>query len=316
MKKQFFLASFGVASLAAATLAYSLFTASVQSQSQPQPNTQFSVVSPQWVAAHSKDANLRILDVRPDPHDYFAGHVPNAVHMADATLRGPLNGVPVQYLPPETLAQLLSRAGVKDSDRVVVYSDKDNVLGATMTAYVLERLGHPNVMMMDGGWSAYKASQPTTQEYPKYTTGNLTARDNKSIRVTLNDVTNLMNQKGVKFVDARPEKAYRGEVKTWMRNGHIPGAISSDWHKLMNPANPHKFKSMNEMQKIVQQKKLDKSQDIVLYCGTSREASLEYMVLKHMLGYPKVRLYEGSWTEYSSHPELKVETGAGQLAQK
>jgi thiosulfate/3-mercaptopyruvate sulfurtransferase len=279
-------------------------------------DTQFSVVTPEWVASHYNDANLRILDVRPDPHDYFAGHIPNAVHMADATMRGPLNGVPVQYLPPEMLATLLSRAGVSNSDRVLLYSDKENVLGATMVAYVLERIGHPNVMVMDGGWTAYKASQQKTQEYPKYTPDKLTARDNKSIRVTLDEVKNLMSNKGVKFIDARPEKAYRGEITTWMRNGHIPGAISSDWHMLMDPANLHKFKSMDEIQKIYQQKQIDKSQDIVLYCGTSREASLEYMVLKHMMGYPKVRLYEGSWTEYSAHSELPVATGDGQVTEK
>lgn len=270
------------------------------------------LVTPEWVAQHNTDVNVRILDVRPDPHDYFAGHVPNAVHIADATLRGPLYGVPVQYQDPEILAKLLSRAGVKNTDRVVVYSDGPNVLGATMVAYVLHRMGHPKVMVMDGGWTAYKASQSVTQAYPRYTEAKFKPREDKTLRVTLDEVKILKDRKTVKFIDARPEKAYRGEISTWMRNGHIPGAFNIDWHTLMDSNNPHQFKSIDAIKAIMAEKGIGSTDDIVLYCGTSREASLEFMTLKYILGFPKVRLYEGSWTEYSSIAELPIETGARQ----
>jgi thiosulfate/3-mercaptopyruvate sulfurtransferase len=271
-------------------------------------DTPISMVTPEWVAEHNRDADLRILDVRPDPHDYFAGHVPGAVHIADGTLRGPLGGVPVQYHSPEVLAQLLARAGVTDDSRVVIYSDGENVLGATMAAYVLERLGHKKVMVMDGGWTAYRAAHKTTQQYPKYTPGKVTPNDVQSIHVTLDEVKKLVGKNGYKFIDARPEKAYLGQISTWMRNGHIPGAINLDWHSLVDSANPHKLKPLDEIKRIVAAKGINSSDDIVVYCGTSREASLEYVVLKHLLGFNKVRLYEGSWTEYSSHPELPMET--------
>lgn len=272
------------------------------------------IVTPEWVTEHLNDKDIRILDVRGDAHDYFAGHVPNAVHLADGSLRAPLNGVPVQYLEPESLAHLLERAGVKNGDRIVLYSDGGNVLGATMAAYVLNRLGHEDVMIMDGGWSAFKATQETSQQYPKYTAAKFTPKVNSKISVNLDEVKNLMGKKGVLFIDARPAPAYLGEIKVWMRNGHIPGAINIDWHSLMDPSNPHKFKSLDEIKKIYAENGVNESQDIVVYCGTSREASLEYIVLKQLLNYPKVRLYEGSWTEYSSHPELEMETGKAKTA--
>ena len=270
------------------------------------------LVTPEWVAQHNADMNVRILDVRPDPHDYFAGHVPNAVHIADGTLRGPLYGVPVQYQDSETLAKLLSRAGVRNTDQVVIYSDGPNVLGATMVAYVLHRLGHPRVMVMDGGWTAYKASQSATQAYPRYAEAKFKPREDKTLRVTLDEVKVLKDRKTVKFIDARPEKAYRGEITTWMRNGHIPGAFNIDWHTLVDPNNPHQFKSIDAIKAIMAEKGISSADDIVLYCGTSREASLEFMTLKYILAFPKVRLYEGSWTEYSSIAELPIETGARQ----
>ncbi len=272
------------------------------------------VVSTDWVAEHFNDKNVRILDMRVDPHDYFAGHVPNAVHLADASLRAPLNGIPVQYLQPAVLSNLMERAGVSNDNRIVVYSDGANVLGATMAAYVLELLGHQEVMIMDGGWSAYKTNNEISQKYPQSKSGKFIAADNGKIGVQLDEVKNLIGKKDVLFIDARPAPAYLGEIKTWMRNGHIPGAINIDWHSLTDPSNPHKFKSLDEIKKILADNRVEKSQNIVVYCGTSREASLEYFVLKHLLDYANVRLYEGSWTEYSSHPELEMETGKAKTA--
>ncbi|HEY3379332.1 MAG TPA: sulfurtransferase [Armatimonadota bacterium] len=270
---------------------------------------QLAVVTPEWVTARTNDPNVRILDVRADPHEYFAGHVPNAVHMADNMVRGPREGVPVQYFPPALLGDLFTRAGVRKGQTVVVYSDGANVLGATMVAYVLEKIGVPHTAIVDGGWSVFKQAQPTSQQYPTYRPERLPVQENRTISVDLAQVKAAIGKPAITFVDARPYAAYAGEVKTWMRNGHIPGAINVDWHQLMDPNNPHLFKSVAAMQAIFNAKGVKKTDNIILYCGTSREASLEFMVMRHLLGYPNVRLYEGSWTEYSAHPELPMETG-------
>jgi thiosulfate/3-mercaptopyruvate sulfurtransferase len=270
-----------------------------------------TVVTPQWAEEHANDPNLRILDVRLNVYDYFAGHIPNAVHLADSSVRFPSEGYPTQYPETYMTGQLLARAGVKKGDRVLVYSDGDSVLGASMIAYLLERIGHSDILFVDGGWRDYKAAQKTAQEYPKYKPAGYDTLDNRSVRATFDDVKNSTGKEGVKFIDARPPDVYRGEQKIWVRNGHIPGAINIPWKLLMEENNTHKLKPLADLKDVYAQRGIKETDDIIVYCGTSREASLEYMILKHILKFPKVRLYEGSWAEYSNHPEASVETGAG-----
>jgi thiosulfate/3-mercaptopyruvate sulfurtransferase len=281
-----------------------------------QTPTKIQFVSPEWVIANANDPNLRILDVRINPFDYFIGHLPNAVHLAENTLRGPNGILPVQYWQPEKLVQTLSQAGVTDNSRVLIYSDARDVLGATMVAYTLERLGHTKeVAVLDGGFAGYEASQPVTQEFPNYQQGKLTLRDKSSIRVTLDEVKSLIGKPGVTFIDPRPPKIFQGEEKIWVRNGHIPGARNIPWptftlgNAATDEGNFHQLKPLSEIQKLLADRGITQDQDIIVTCSTGREATLQYVVLKHLLGYPKVRVYEGSWTEYSSQPDLPVATG-------
>jgi thiosulfate/3-mercaptopyruvate sulfurtransferase len=273
--------------------------------------TKVSIVTPEWVKENANKENVKILDVRLNVYDYFAGHIPNAVHLADAAMRAPKLGYPTQYLEPFMLGRLFSQAGIKKGDKVVVYSDGSGVLGATMMIYLLERYGHSEIYFVDGGFRDYQASHKTAQEYPVYQPGQFDSFNNQKVRATLDDVKNSIGQKGVAFIDARPPDVYRGEKKIWKRNGHIPGAINIPWVRLMEENNPHKLKPIAEMRKVFIEAGVRPDDDIIVYCGTSREASLEYMILKHILRVPKVRLYEGSWAEYSNHPQLKVEIGLG-----
>lgn len=273
-----------------------------------------SLVTAAWVAENAGAPNVRILDVRQNVYDYFTGHIPNAVHLADSAMRFPFEGYPTQY--PETfmISQLLARAGVKKTDRVVLYSDGDGVLGATMIAYLLERLGHSDIAIVDGGWRDYHGAQKASQEYPQYKPTPYDNLDNRSVRATLEDVKASIG-KGVRFIDARPADVYRGETKTWVRNGHIPGAVNLPWKTLVEENNTHKVKPLADLKAAFAARGIKETDDIIVYCGTSREASLEYIVLKHLLKFPKVRLYEGSWAEYSNHSQLPIETGA-EKAQK
>jgi len=280
----------------------------------PKANVQF--VSPDWVAANANDPNLRVLDVRNAPLEYIAGHLPGAVNIADAAFRGPNGVLPVQYWDNTKLGIIFSKSGVSNSSRVLVYSSGNDVLGATMVAYLLERSGVNNIYVLDGGIAGYKAAgQSTTKAFPRYTTGNFTVKDNPAIRVSLNQVEQLIGKPGVVFIDPRPPELFRGEKDIWVRNGHIPGAQNIPWPTFTEAnnaqeslKNPHKLKSLDEIKKILADRGIKPSDDIIVTCSTGREATLQYIVLKHLLGYPKVRIYEGSWTEYST-TNLPVATG-------
>ncbi|MBD3884592.1 sulfurtransferase [Phormidium tenue FACHB-886] len=278
-----------------------------------QANTARSVqfVEPTWVTEHASDPNLRILDVRPNPLDYITEHLPSAVHVADNTFRGPNGALPVQYWQTDKLQSIFTQAGVTDESSVLVYSADRDVLGATMVAYLLERSGHGNVAVLNGGFKGYKAAGlPTAKEFPSYTAGTFTVQDDESVRVTIDQVRELIGKPGVVFIDPRPPELFAGEQNIWVRNGHIPGAKNIPWQTFtVGEENFHQLKSLDEIQQILAGRDITPDNDIIVTCSTGREATLQYNVLKHLLEYPNVRVYEGSWTEYSSYPDLPIETG-------
>ena len=275
------------------------------------PSTKVEFVSPAWVAERSNDPNLRILDVRVNALDYVTAHIPKAVLIADGTFRGPNGILPAQYWKNEKLQSLFVEAGITDKSQVVVYSDDKDVLGATSVAYLLERAGLPKVAVLNGGFAGYKAANlPVTKEFPKYQPSSFTVRDNPSVRATLPQVKASVGKSGVVFIDPRPPELFAGEKNIWVRNGHIPGAKNIPWPSFtIGEENFHQLKSLDDIKKILAKRGITPDQDIIVTCSTGREATLQYHVLKHLLGYPKVRVYEGSWTEYASIPDLPVATG-------
>ncbi|MBD2035870.1 sulfurtransferase [Leptolyngbya sp. FACHB-321] len=302
-----------LATLVASLLVIPVLPASIQAATS-KATIQF--VAPDWVAAHAKDANLSVLDVRTAPLEYIAGHLPRAVNIADSNFRGPNGVLPVQYWDNTKLADTFSKAGVSNRSKVLVYSSGNDVLGATMVAYLLERSGVKEIAVLDGGYAGYKnANQPVTKEFPRYSPGKFVLKDDPSIRVNLSQVQNLIGKPGVVFIDPRPPELFRGEKDIWIRNGHIPGAKNIPWPTFTEAnnaqeslKNPHKLKSLSEIRALLAERGIKPSDDIIVSCSTGREATLQYVVLKHLLGYPKVRVYEGSWTEYST-TDLPVATG-------
>ncbi|NCJ08304.1 sulfurtransferase [Synechococcales cyanobacterium C] len=281
----------------------------LRSAAQQSPAIQF--VSPAWLAEHTSDPKVHVLDVRINPLEYIGGHIPGAVHIADNTFRGPNGRLPIQYWELDKLQSLFVKAGINSSDQVVVYSDGANILGSTMTAYLLERSGHAKVAVLDGGLKGYKdAGFSLTKEFPQYADGNFTLKDDASIRVSLDEVRNLIGKSEITFIDPRPPALYAGEIDLFIRNGHIPGAKNIPWQSFtIGEDNLHQLKSLDEIKAILAKRGITPEDNIIVTCSTGREATLQYVALKHLLGYPKVRIYEGSWTEYSSQPDLPIATG-------
>ena len=265
------------------------------------------------------DASKRpiVIDTRGGYKDYFRGHLPTAHHINFDTLRGTNEAVPVQYLPDDLTSALLIRAGV-DKDRLhLIYATgdvlpNDEILSSTMVVHVLEKFGVQNIRIVDGGLAEWKKQGlAATQEYFGNPKGTLPEKANPGTAVTITEVQAHVGKPGNVLVDARPINEFRGEDEVWLRKGHIPGAISFHWARLMEKDNTHKFKPFAEVKAELEKAGLTADKNIIAYCGTSREGSLLLFYLKHVAGFPNVRLYEGAWKEYVllQGKSLPAETG-------
>ncbi len=272
------------------------------------------------------DASKRpiVLDTRGGYKDYFRGHLPTAHHINFDTLRGTNEAVPVQYLPDDLTSALLIRAGV-DKDRLhLIYATgdalpNDEILSSTMVVHVLEKFGVQNIRIVDGGLAEWKKQGfAPTQEYFGNPTGTLPEKRNPGTAVTITDVQAHVGKPGNVLVDARPINEFRGEDEVWLRKGHIPGAISFHWARLVEKDNTHKFKPFTEVKAELEKAGITPDKNIIAYCGTSREGSLLLFYLKHVAGYPNVRLYEGAWKEYVwlKNKSLPAETGGDAAGSK
>ena len=255
-----------------------------------------------------------VIDTRGGYKDYFRAHLPTAHHLNFDTLRGTDQGVPVQYLPDDLTKALLIRAGIDRSRTHILYAtgDKlpnDEILSTSMVAYVLEKFGVTDIRVVDGGLAEWQRLKlPTTQEYFGNPTGKLPEAGKSKIGIDVQELLSLKDKPNVVLVDARPHNEYIGEDDVWLRKGHIPGAISFHWARLMEKDNTHKFIAKDKALAELASAGLTKEKEIIVYCGTSREGSLLRFYLAHVAGFPKVRLYEGSWKEYASIKKYPAET--------
>jgi thiosulfate/3-mercaptopyruvate sulfurtransferase len=271
-------------------------------------SAEIGVISPEEAKKliETSDAAKRpiVLDTRGGYKDYFRGHLPTAHHINFDTLRGTDHAVPVQYLPADITKALLLRAGATAGRTHIIYATgeqlpNDEILSASMVAFVLEKYGIDDIKIVDGGLPAWKAAGfQATQDYYGNPAAKLPKKGNPGIALTVDAVIAKKDKPGHILVDARPMNEYLGEDQVCLRKGHIPGAVSFHWAKLMEKDNTHKFKKYEDVKAELEAAGITKDKEILCYCGTSREGSLLRFYLKYVAGYPKVGLYEGAWKEY------------------
>jgi thiosulfate/3-mercaptopyruvate sulfurtransferase len=271
------------------------------------------LVNTDWVAAHLDDPNVRLVESNEDVLLYDTGHVPGAVNIDWHTdLNDPLVR---DYIGPEQFAELLSRNGIAPETTVVFYGDKNN-WWATYAFWVFQLFGHTNAKVMDGGRVKWLAEGRTvTKDRPSYGRANYPAptRDDSRIRAYREDV--LKHQAaGKPLVDVRSPGEYRGELlhmadypqEGALRGGHIPGARSVPWARAANSDGT--FKSADELRAIYEQEQgLKASDEVIAYCRIGERSSHSWFVLTYLLGYPNVRNYDGSWTEWGNAVRVPIE---------
>jgi thiosulfate/3-mercaptopyruvate sulfurtransferase len=273
-----------------------------------------ALVSTEWVAEHLNDPNIRIIESNEDPLLYPSGHIPGAVQV-DWTVD--LNdSLRRDYLQKKGFEVLMSRIGVRPGMTVVFYGDKNN-WWACYAYWVFQLFGHTNAKVMDGGrlkWE--KEGRELTREVPNYPPTDYVApeRDDQTIRAFRDEVLAHVNA-NKPLVDVRSPGEFSGELlhmpnypqEGALRGGHIPGAKNVPWARAVN-AEDGTFKTADELRAIYEEEQgLNPDQDIIAYCRIGERSSHTWFVLSNLLGYKKVRNYDGSWTEWGNLVNVPIE---------
>ena len=272
------------------------------------------LVSTDWVADHLNDPNIRIIESNEDPLLYPSGHIPGAVQVDWTT---DLNHQVVRdYLQADAYAALMSRIGVTNAMTVVFYGDKNN-WWATYAFWVFQLFGHTSAKVMDGGrlkWEQEKRA--LNREKPDHLPTRYSApeRDDSAIRAFRHQVLLHIEGSGP-LVDVRSPAEYTGELlhmanypqEGALRGGHIPGAKNIPWSRAVNPQNGT-FLPASDLRAIYETEQgLRPDDDVIAYCRIGERSSLSWFVLTYLLGYPKVRNYDGSWTEWGNSVGVPIE---------
>jgi thiosulfate/3-mercaptopyruvate sulfurtransferase len=274
------------------------------------------LVSTAWLADHLDDPKIRILESNEDILLYDTGHIPGAQKI---DWHEDLNDPIVRdYVSSEQFQELLRRKGIDESHTVIFYGDKNN-WWAAYAYWVFQLFGFKNAKLLDGGRIKWEAeNRPMTTEVPKYPPTTYTAppRSDARIRAFFREVREHADQ-GKPLVDVRSPDEFSG-VRTHMpdypqegtlRGGHIKGARSIPWARASNSDGT--FKTAKELREIYEKEQgLKPSDDVIAYCRIGERSSHTWFVLTNLLGFEKVRNYDGSWTEWGNAVRAPIEKGA------
>ena len=276
-----------------------------------------AIVSTDWLAEHLADPGLRIVESNEDLLLYDTGHIPGAAHI---DWRRDLNDQTVRdYVGPAGFAALCERNGITPDTMVIFYGDKSN-WWSCYAFWVFQLFGHKKAAILDGGRAKWSSEgRAVTREVPVWEKSFYPVpprRDDARIRAYFAEALAHM-QAGKPMVDVRSPGEYSGAVTHMpeypqegvLRGGHIPGAKSCPWSTAANADGT--FKSAEELRKIyAEDLGLVKGDDIVAYCRIGERSSHTWFVLTYLLGYPNVRNYDGSWTEWGNMVRSPIERTA------
>jgi thiosulfate/3-mercaptopyruvate sulfurtransferase len=273
------------------------------------------LVDTQWVSKHLNDPQIRIVESDEDALLYDTGHIPGAVKVDwFTTLQAP---VIRDFINQENFEALCSQLGIDNTTQVIFYGDKNNWF-ACYALWLFEYYGHPSLRIMNGGrakWTQEKL--PLTREVSTYPPTQYHARPPKTeIRAFREDIFRQIDHR-LPLVDVRSPQEYSGELlhmpnypqEGAQRGGHIRGAVSIPWSQAV-VTETGEFRPAQELRQLYGSKGITPDKEIIAYCRIGERSSHTWFVLKYLLGFPLVRNYDGSWTEWGNLVGAPIEKGA------
>ncbi len=270
------------------------------------------LVETSWVAEHLNDPAVRIIEADEDVLLYELGHIAGAVKLdwhidvQDAVAR--------DFVDQKGFEQLLSRWGISNDTTVVLYGDRNNWY-ACYTFWLFTMYGNTNVRVMDGGrvkWEAEK--RPLVKDVVQHAPTSYHARPmDESLRAYREDVAEGLKNPNRRLIDVRSPQEYTGELLHMVnypqegaqRGGHIPTAKNIPWGTAANADGT--FKSAEELRQIYHSKDITPDRDVISYCRIGERSAHTWFALTYLLGYPRVRNYDGSWTEWGNIVRAPIE---------
>ena len=261
------------------------------------------LVDTDWLAPRSADPSIRIVDMR--ARGYDEGHIPGAVWLENDAIRVPTR--PPTFLPTAgEFEQLMSRLGISNATRVVVYDDRGGIY-ATRLWYILNVFGHSNVALLNGGWTKWMAERRAVSTgVPAVAATGFRARLHPQWVATADDVLRAIDKPGVKIVDARTAAERAGtELRGIRRGGYIRSSIPIYWEDALDPVSKT-FKPATEIEQLYRGRGIGPEDDVITYCQIGMRASHDLFALA-LIGHTKLRNYYGAWEEWGNRDDLPVE---------
>ncbi len=270
------------------------------------------LVDTSWVADHLNDPHVRLIEADEDVLLYEVGHIPGAVKLdwhVDVQ-----NPVTRDFVDQEGLEKLLGGWGISDDTTIVLYGDRNNWYAAYVF-WLFTEYDHKSLKILNGGRAKWEAeSRPYTKEVPHYACVTYHAQPaDESIRAFRDQVATGLGDPNRRLIDVRSPQEYSGELLHMVnypqegaqRAGHIPGAKSIPWGTAANSDGT--FKSADELRQIYTGEDIMPDKEIITYCRIGERSAHTWFALTQLLGYPNVRNYDGSWTEWGSLVRAPIE---------
>jgi thiosulfate/3-mercaptopyruvate sulfurtransferase len=275
------------------------------------------LVSTEWVAGHLNEPGIRLIEVDVDTTAYDSGHIAGAVGW---NWQSQLNDAVQRDVPDaQTFARLLGQAGVTPRTTVILYGDNNNWFAA-YAFWLLQLYGHKAARLMDGGRAKWSTEgRPLVTERPAVvpTTYPVPKRLNTALRARRADVERALKAKGTALVDVRSPAEFTGDIiappglpETAQRPGRIPGARNVPWSQAVAPDGT--FKPREELERLYSDAGVidGKGRGVIAYCRIGERSSHTWFALTYLLGVPKVKNYDGSWTEWGNLVGAPIAKGA------
>jgi thiosulfate/3-mercaptopyruvate sulfurtransferase len=276
--------------------------------------TQGALVSAEWAQQHLADAGVRFVEVDVDTSAYEQSHLPGAVAWNWTSQLS--DGVRRDIVGRADLAALLSTSGIGQDTHIVLYGDNNNWFAA-WAYWQLKLHGWQRVSIINGGRKYWVDNGlPVTIDVPSYPATSVTVGEpDPTLRAFRDDILTRLGDPGLVLVDVRSPAEFNGEIiappgmsETAQRAGRIPGATSAPWAQTVNEDGT--FKDADTLTAHYAAKGVTPDRDVIAYCRIGERSSHSWFVLHELLGYPRVKNYDGSWTEYGSLINVPIEKGA------